>query len=161
MGEVARLQHDFQKAIKYYKTALQIYEDAQDSYNASDEYQGLGQLEKEQGNFESAEAYFKKALNIRLEKQDWHKVAATLVEWGETLEAKQDWINALKIYIQALGIDVQHNREFVREDIRALGRMIKMLEKLQFQAVWRYVTGKECPEDWLSAIRAASEEQEE
>ncbi len=162
MGEVARLQHDFQKAIKYYKTALQIYEDAQDLYNASDEYQGLGQVEKEQGNFESAEAYFKKAFNIRLEKQDWHNVAATLVEWGETLEAKQDWINTLKIYIQTLAIDVEHNRDvvFVREDIQNLGRMLKTLGESQFQAVWRYVTGKECSEQLLLAFRAVSKKQE-
>ena len=44
-----------------YEKALQIYEDEQDLFNASDEYQGLGEIAKLPGYFDNAIAYLKKA----------------------------------------------------------------------------------------------------
>jgi hypothetical protein len=91
-------------------------------------------------------------------------VAKTLTAWGEILEFQQDWTEALKIYVQALVIYTVSEQDLIsREDIRveALGRMLKVLRESRFKAVWREVTGNNCPEKWLSGFQAASEDQEE
>ncbi|MEQ9000575.1 MAG: tetratricopeptide repeat protein [Coleofasciculus sp. B1-GNL1-01] len=167
LGEVKKKQGYLEDARNYYNKALQIYEDKQDWQNASDEYQGLGEVAKAQGEIDEAEAYFKKALEIRAAAKDWFKVAATLVEIGEILEAKREEFEALIVYIRLFIIDSQHNRaefcfrELISSDIWNLGRMIKVLGNSKFEAVWREVTGEECPEELRSAIQAASEESEE
>jgi hypothetical protein len=77
------------------------------------------------------------------------------------LEAQKNWIEAMQIYIQALVIDLEHNKEWIASDIKALGRMLKVLGEKQFEAVWRKVTAQECAGDVRSAIWAASKEIEE
>ncbi len=161
LGEVGRLQKDFEIAEYYYKAALRVYEDAQDSYNASDEYQSLGEIAKAKGNFEEASAYFQKTLAIREAVGDWYKVAATLVEWGEAIEAQGDTVEALKIYIRAFAIDLEHNEDWVALDIKNLERIRKVLGKTQFEAVWCKTTDMDCPEELLSDIQVASEAKED
>lgn len=62
----------------------------------------------------------------------------------------------MKIYIQALAIDIKHNSEFVDWDIADLGRMLKQLGDSPFQVIWREFTGDECPGELFSAIQEAS-----
>jgi tetratricopeptide (TPR) repeat protein len=120
-----------------------------------------------QGHFDNAIAYFKKAFEIRVNVKHWHKAAETLVRWGETLEAQGNQVEALSKYIQVFRIDIKHNheeigfQEWIDSDIKALGRMLKVLGASQFDAVWQEVMGEECPEEVRSAIQAASEENEE
>ena len=161
LGTVAQLQRRFDDAIAFYNKALKIYEDAGDFYNAADEYQGLGNIAKEQGDFDTAVAYFQKAFTARSAANDWRKASATLTLWARTLEAESNWMEAVKIYIQALEIDIEHNSEWVGSDIHNLGRMLKQLGDSQFQVVWREFTGDECPGEWFSAIQKASETEEE
>ncbi len=98
--------------------------------------------------------------------KDWFKVAATMVELGETLELKGEEIEALMLYIQILMIDSKYHRkefgfsEWINSDIGNLGRMLKVLGESKFEAVWREVTGEECPEELRSEIQAAREETE-
>jgi len=161
LGRVAQEQRRFDDAIAFYNKALQIYEDAGDLYSASYEYQGLGNIAKEQGDFDTAVAYFQKAFTATSTANDWRKASSTLTAWGRTLEAQSNWTEAVKIYIQALEIDIEHNSEWVGSDIADLGRMLKQLGDSQFQVIWREFTGDECPGELFSAIQKASETEEE
>ena len=161
LGIVAQEQRRFDDAIAFYNKALQIREDAGDFYNAADEYHQLGNIAKEQGDFDTAVVYFQKAFTARSAANDWHKASSTLTAWGRTLEIQSNWTEAVKIYIQALVIDNEHNSEWVGSDIADLGRMLKQLGDSQFQVIWREFTGDECPGEWFSAIQKASETEEE
>jgi tetratricopeptide (TPR) repeat protein len=161
LGIVAKMQRRLDDAIAFYNKALQIYEDAGDFYKAADEYQGLGNIAKEQGDFDTAVTYFQKAFTARSAANDWRTASSTLTAWGRTLEAQSNWMEAVKIYIQALEIDIEHNSEFVGSDIHNLGRMLKLLGDSQFQVIWREFTGDECPGELFSAIQKASETEEE
>ncbi|MCC3404732.1 MAG: tetratricopeptide repeat protein [Microcoleus sp. PH2017_10_PVI_O_A] len=161
LGRVAEEQRRFDDAIAFYNKALQIYEDAGDSHKAANQYEGLGNIAKEQGDFDTAVAYFQKAFTALSAANDWRQASLTLTAWGQTLEAESNWTEAVKIYIQALVIDIEHNEEFVVSDIHNLGRMLKQLGDSQFKIIWREFTGNECPENWFSAIQEASETEEE
>ncbi|MEZ2227235.1 MAG: tetratricopeptide repeat protein [Microcoleus sp.] len=156
LGVVAQEQRRFDDAIAFYNKALQIYEDAGDFYKADSEYQGLGNIAKEQGDFDTAVAYFQKAFAAKSAANDWRRASSTLTVWGQTLEAESNWMEAVKIYIQALVIDIKHNEEWIGWDIHNLGRMLKQLGDSQFQEIWREFTGDECPGECFSAIQKAS-----
>jgi len=152
LGIVAEEQQRFDEAIAFYNKVLEIYEDAGDSHKAANQYQGLGNIAKEQGDFDTAVAYFQKALTALSAANDWRQASAILTAWGGTLETRSNWTEAVKIYIQALEIDIEHNSEWVGSDIADLGRMLKQLGDSQFQVIWREFTGDECPREWFSAI---------
>jgi tetratricopeptide (TPR) repeat protein len=155
---------DFEEANNFYKKSLKICEDHKKLYLAARLYHQLGRLAHERCNAEEAINYYQKAFQIFKEQKDWYNVAKTLTAWGEILEFQQDWTEALKIYVQALVIYTVSEQDLIsREDIRveALGRMLKVLRESRFKAVWREVTGNNCPEKWLSGFQAASEDQEE
>ncbi len=161
LGSVAEEQRQFEEAIAYYQKALKIYEEAEDFYKASHSCYKLGKIANKQGNFDSAIAYFQKAFSGIIAANEWRGASSTLARWGETLEAQKNWNDAIKIYIQALEINLKHNQEWIGWNLRKLGWMLKAVGESQFQAVSREVTGEECPKEWLSLIRAASEAQEE
>ncbi len=161
LGRVAQEQRRFDDAINFYNKTIEIYEDAGDLYMASYLCHYLGEIAKEQGDFDTAAAYFQKAFPARSAAQDWPQASSTLTAWGQTLEIQSNWTEAVKIYIQALVIDMEHNSEWVGSDIADLGRMLKQLGDSQFQVIWREFTGDECPGEWFSAIQKASETEEE
>ncbi|MEG3863507.1 tetratricopeptide repeat protein [Microcoleus sp. herbarium12] len=161
LGVLAQEQRRFDDAIDFYNKALQICEDVGDVYNAARQYHQLGIVAQEQGDFDTAVAYFQKAFPARSAAQDWPQASSTLTAWGETLEAHSNSTEAVKIYIRALAIDIEHNSEFVRSDTNNLGRMLKQLGDSQFQEIWRELTGEECPGEVFSIIQKASETEEE
>ncbi|UNU24663.1 tetratricopeptide repeat protein [Microcoleus vaginatus] len=161
LGIVAQEQRRFDDAIAFYNKSLQIHEDAGDFYSAANQYQGLGNITKEQGDFDTAIAYFQKAFTATSAANDWRKASSALTVWSRTLETQSNWTEAVKIYIQALAIDIEHNSEWVDSDIADLGRMLKQLGDSQFQVIWREFTGDECPGERFSAIQKASETEEE
>jgi tetratricopeptide (TPR) repeat protein len=161
LGALAHKQQRFDDAIAFYNKALKIREDAGDFRSAANQYQGLGNIAKEQGDFDTAVAYFQKAFTATSAVNDWRKASSTLTAWGRTLEIQSNWTEAVKIYIQALAIDIKHNSEFVRSDTNNLGRMLKQLGDSQFQEIWRELTGEECPGEVFSIIQKASETEEE
>ena len=156
LGIVAEEQQRFDEARAFYNKVLEIYEDAGDSHKAANQYEGLGNIAKEQGDFDTAVAYFQKAFTALSAANDWRQASKILAVWGRTLETKSNWTEAVKIYIQALAIDNDHNSEFVGWDIHNLGRMLKQLRYSQFQVIWREFTGDECPGELFSAIQKAS-----
>ncbi|MCW6049211.1 tetratricopeptide repeat protein [Lyngbya sp. CCAP 1446/10] len=156
LGIVAQKQRQFDDAISYYRKALQIYQDAGDFYRAADDYYQLGTVAQEQGEFETAVAYFQKAFEGFSATNDGRKTSSTITAWGRTLEAQLNWNEAAKIYIHALAIDIEHNKEWIGSDIADLGRMLKQLGESQFKIIWREFTGDECSEEWFSDIQEAS-----
>ena len=163
LGHVVEALGNYGMAKQHFQFALQIYENENDPYNASDEYHGLGKVARVYGNFDDSIAYLSKALEIRRNAREWYKVAATLVEVGRTFEIKGSPVEALKAFIQALMIDISnnHGEELVNENFQNLGRMLKPIGESRFRMLWREVVGEECPEEIYSAIQAASENQEE
>jgi tetratricopeptide (TPR) repeat protein len=156
LGVLAQEQRRFDDAIAFYNKAIQLFEDAGDFYMASYPCNYLGEIAKEQGDFDTAIAYFQKAFEARSAAQDWRPASSTLAAWGGTLETQLNWTEAVKIYIQALAIDREHNSEWVDSDIADLGRMLKQLGDSQFQVIWRDFTGDECPGELFCAIQKAS-----
>ena len=161
LGIVAQEQRRFEDAIAFYNKSLEIYEDKGDFYRASYPCHCLGQIAQEQEDFDTAAAYYQKAFEATSAAQDWHRASLTLTAWGRSLESQSNWTEAVKNYIQALSIDIEHNSELVYSDIKNLGRMLKQLGDSQFQVIWREFTGGECPGELFSVIQEASETEEE
>jgi tetratricopeptide (TPR) repeat protein len=161
LSALAVQQQDFERAYNYSIEALKIFENNHDLYNASETYQVLGEIAKEQGDLDSAIAYFQKASHIHAQFNKWIDASKCLHRLGNVLETQKNWFEALQVYIGAFSVDFKHNEQWLGLSIRNLGRILKALGERQFETLWRELTGKECPEDWLSAIRAASEEQED
>jgi tetratricopeptide (TPR) repeat protein len=157
LGVVAEHQRQFEEASFYFLKALQIREDSGNNYLAADEYYSLGRLAQELGQCQEAIAYYEKALDIFQESKDWYKFSTLLGSYGNLLEAQEFWTEALQIYIQSLGIDLQHNRETVGCDLRDFGRMFKVMGRSQFETVWQEMTGEELTEEWRSAIQENEE----
>jgi tetratricopeptide (TPR) repeat protein len=153
---VAQEQRQFDDAIAFYNKSLQIYEDAGDFYMAADPCHQLGEIAKEQGHFETAVTYFQTAWEARSAANDWLRASSTLTAWGQTLESRSNWTEATKIYIRALVIEVEHNKQWIDWYLQNLGRMLEQLGDSQFKIIWREFTGDECPENWFSAIQEAS-----
>lgn len=106
----------------------------------------------------SFQEYYKKAFNFFYKTQDWYSTVKTITAWGKTLEAQQNWIEALKTYIQACIIHPKDNRDWLSiEDLRmqGLARMLKQLGESEFDAIWRGVTGEKCDGDVRAAIWSA------
>jgi hypothetical protein len=91
----------------------------------------------------------------------WLNASRCLHFWGNILEFQKKWVEALQIYILAFAFDFKHNKEWLGLAIKNLGRVHKALGESPFKARWRDLTGKDCPEEWLKAIRIAREYQEE
>ncbi len=158
---MALRQQQIEAVINYAQKALKIRENTQDWYKAADDYYLLGMGAQAQQRFENAIAYYQKAFEIFQHFKDEFKVSISLRNWSDVLATQGNWAEALQIGIKLLAIDLEHNQEWVSSDVKGMGRMLKVLGERQFQAVWREVTGEECPKDLRSAIQAASEENEE
>ncbi len=161
LGMVAEEQRQLSEASAYYQKALKIFEDAGDWYQAASDYHQMGMVAEEQRQFDEAIAYYQKAFTVLQQFQDWYKASLSLNKWGNVLEAQENWTEAVKIYIQALVIDIEHNQDWIGSDIGDLGRMLKVLGESQFEAIWREVTGVECPGEVREAIWSAAERGEE
>ena len=158
LGMVAQEQRQFTEAIAYYQKALQIYEDTGDFYYAAGDYHNLGVVAQEQREFSEAIAYYQKAFAAFHAANDWYKASLTLSEWGKTLEAQANWNEAMKIHVNALLINVEHNKQWVRGNVMAFGRILKVLGEDEFSRIWQQVAGFNCPEELFSTIRTASEQ---
>ncbi|NJM63113.1 MAG: tetratricopeptide repeat protein [Oscillatoriales cyanobacterium RU_3_3] len=156
LGLLAQKQGQFDEAIAFYHKALQLVEAVGDAYKAAYEYQQLGEIAKEQGDFETAVTYFQKAFEAFSVAKDWRKASSTLTAWGKNLEAESNWTEGTKIYLRALAINIEHNKEWIEWDIANLGRTLKHLGDNQFKIIWREFTGNDCPEHWFSDIQKAS-----
>ncbi|MEH2161865.1 MAG: tetratricopeptide repeat protein [Nostoc sp.] len=158
LGNVAEEQRQFDVAVDYYNKALKIHEDAGDLYSAAREYNRLGTVAEEQRQFDVAINYYQKTWEIYEEFRDWYWASATLGEWGRVLEAQENYAQALPIYIRALGIDLEHNQDWIGSDINDLARMLQQLGESQFQVIWREATGEECAGEVREAIWAVRDE---
>jgi tetratricopeptide (TPR) repeat protein len=151
LGNLAYRQRQFEPARQYYLKALKIFEDAGDLYNAATVYHQLGMVAEEQRQFEEAIGYYQKAFGIYEQYQDWYWASITLAKWGNVLEAQSNFSEALPIYIRGFVIDNEHHRKFIRFEIDALARMLRVLGENQFDTIWREVTGGE----WAGEVREA------
>ncbi|NES03617.1 MAG: tetratricopeptide repeat protein [Okeania sp. SIO2F4] len=158
LGIVAQKQRYFTKAIAYFQGAMQIYEDSGDFYKAAGEYHQLGRVAHEQRQFDEATAYFQKAFAVFHAAKDWYRVSITLNQLGKTLEAQANWTETMKIRIQALEIDLEHNKQLVRRNIIAFGRILKVLGEDEFSKIWKQVAGNNSPEEFFSALCAEGEQ---
>ena len=157
LGMVAGEQQQLDQAIAYFQKAIQIRENAGDYYNAAISYHNLGMVAQEQRQFNQAIAYFQKAFATFSATQDWYKASLTLIRWGKTLASQANWTEAVKIYILALVINLQHNKQQVSYCIAALGRMLNVLGEDEFSTIWQEETGWEFAGEVREAILAASE----
>lgn len=115
----------------------------------------MGTIAQVKYEFLKAINYYKKALNYWILFKDWHNASICFFNLGRALESQNSWIEAVKIYIQALAIDIEHSKEWIGWRIKDLARMLKQLGKSEFEAIWREVTGGECDGDVKAAIWSA------
>ncbi len=76
------------------------------------------------------------------------------------LETQENWTQALENYIQALGIDLENNEDFIPYDIQDLGRILKQVGTEQFESTWQQVIGEPCEGEIREAIWAARDAEE-
>jgi len=139
LGIVAQQQRQFEEATALYRKALQIYENAQDFYQAAAEYHQLGIVAQQQRQFEEAKAFYRKALQIYENAQDCYSAAPEYHQLGivaqqqrqfekakvfyrkalQIKEEAQDWHNAASDYHQ-LGMVAEQQRQF--EEAKAFYR---------------------------------------
>ncbi|MEH2141328.1 tetratricopeptide repeat protein [Nostoc sp.] len=155
LGIVAQEQRQFDVAVDYYNKALKIFEDAKDLYSAARSYHQLGMVAEKQRQFAMAINYYQKTWEVYEQFRDWYWASATLGKWGRVLEAQENYAEALQIYIRVLGIDLEHNQDWIGYRIDDLGRMLQQLGESQFQVIWREATGEECAGEVREAIWAA------
>ncbi|WP_334728868.1 tetratricopeptide repeat protein [Nostoc sp.] len=152
LGIVAQEQRQFDVAVDYYNKALKIFEDAGDLYNAANDYHQLGRVAEEQRLFDVAVDYYQKTYKVFEQFRDWRKASPTLGKWGRVLEAQENYAEALQIYIHALVIELEHNKDLIGFYINALARMLQQLGESQFQTIWREAKGEECAGEVREAI---------
>jgi tetratricopeptide (TPR) repeat protein len=163
LGWVAHEQGRLDEAIAYYQEALKIYEEAEDNNKAAREYLNLGGVAYEQGQFDEALVSYQKALTNFQESKDWYFVSLTLLNFGNVLKVQKNWVKALQVYIHGyyLVTKLKHNEEWLDKYMFNLGQMFKQLGESQFDAIWREMTGEDCPAWVRLAVQAASAENEE
>ncbi|MCL1467967.1 tetratricopeptide repeat protein [Argonema galeatum] len=156
LGMVAEEKQDFTSAIRYYNQSLQICENFGDFNSAATDYHQLGIVAHKKGDFYTAITNYKKAFEIFQELEDWYKACFPLRGLAKLLEENKILIDAMKIYIKALSIDIEYdNKELIDLDILNLARMLKLLGESEFLAIWREVTDGECDGDVRAAIWSA------
>jgi tetratricopeptide (TPR) repeat protein len=162
LGMVSRMQEKLDEATNYLHKALKIQEDAKDFYKAARTYLELGSVSFFQQNFDDAIAYYQKALEVyeRLGSLEafevYHNlgvVSQTLRKRGNALEDQENFVDALKVYIQAFFIDSQYQPNSIRLDIENLGWMFYELGETQFDSIWQEIIGEECPAELRTEIR--------
>jgi tetratricopeptide (TPR) repeat protein len=162
LGIVAYEQHCLEEAKAFYQKALETFEDVGDAYNATSIYQHLGMVAYEQQRFEEAIVFSHKAVHICEDAGDDYNAAKVYHQLGLVAHEQRRFEDAISYFLKALIIFVDKEDFYgVGYPIRGLGKTFKVLGESQFEAIWREVMGGECPEDWYSAIQAASEENEE
>lgn len=161
LGIVAEEQKQFEQAQQYHFKALKIREDTGNFYSAAHSYHQLGMISEEQQQFEQAISYYQKAFGIYEKFQDWYWASSTLDKWGRLLEAQSKFSEALPIYIYALVIDINHNKDWISSDIDDLARMLRVLGENEFDAIWHEVMGEECLGELREAIWAARDRLDE
>ncbi|NJM74949.1 MAG: tetratricopeptide repeat protein [Acaryochloridaceae cyanobacterium RU_4_10] len=155
LGIVAQRQRRLDDAIALFQKACQIFMEANDSYRASYPWMGLAEIATERGELEQASNYYRQAFDARSTAEDWPRASSVLNQWAQVLETQNQWAEAMHLYMQALSIDVEHNRHCFQLDIWDLGRMWGILGASEFETIWLKVAGQACPEKLYAKIRAS------
>ncbi|MDJ0705470.1 MAG: tetratricopeptide repeat protein [Leptolyngbyaceae cyanobacterium MO_188.B28] len=132
------------------REAIWAMRDAEEAYQS-------GMAAQEQQQYAEVVTHYQTAFDLFEQFGLWQRASATLIAWGKALEAQENWQEALKIYIQALAIDLEENEDWLGADLQDLGRMLKVLGESQFKSLWRESTENECPEELYKAIQSASQ----
>ncbi|WP_049559031.1 tetratricopeptide repeat protein [Limnoraphis robusta] len=92
---------------KLYEQALQIFEDLPgNDYSIAATLYELGRLAFEQKKYKEAESYSRKAFEIATNIHNWQLTRYSLKDWGRAVEYQNNLIEALKLYIRALVINI-------------------------------------------------------
>ncbi|WP_414553035.1 tetratricopeptide repeat protein [Anabaena sp. CCY 0017] len=146
LGGIALRLENYKKAERFYRNALKFFEDTGNDYRVAHVYHNLGTLSwmKQEPDNEAAINYYQKAFTIFNKFQHWSEASLTLGNWGRALEAQENYLDAMKIYIRFWGINFEHQLEWINGSCKALARMLKQLGEDQFEIMWKEVTGEDC-----------------
>jgi tetratricopeptide (TPR) repeat protein len=156
LGSIAQEQRRFEEALPFYHTALQIYEDVGDFYNAARVYHQLGMVAQEQQRFDEAIAFYHKALQIYEDAGDVYSAASNYHHLGMVAQEQRRFHDAIAFYHKALQIreDVGDFYSAAR-DYHHLGRVAQ--EQRQFDdAIAFYNKALQIYEDAGDVYSAAS-----
>lgn len=158
LGIVVYEQGDFEKAISYFKKSLEVFKDLDDLYSMSLPIKSLGDVAKTQGDFTAATNFYHTAFEMCANTNAWREASTISIAWAKLMESQSHFFEALKIYIQALNIDLAHNYEDnIGSDFMDLGRMLKQLGSEKFKAFWQKITNDECPDEFYAAIQVVNQ----
>ncbi|MCU0547180.1 MAG: tetratricopeptide repeat protein [Oscillatoriaceae cyanobacterium Prado104] len=104
LGIVAENQRQFDDAINFYNTTLQIFEAAGDFYRAAGNYHQLGIVAQEQRRFDDAIAFYNKALQIREDAKDFYNAAKDYHQLGIVAQLQRRFDDAIFFHQKALQI---------------------------------------------------------
>jgi tetratricopeptide (TPR) repeat protein len=154
LGSLSDEQGDLNLAITHYEKALETFE-TKDLYRSARTYNNLGKVAYQKQDFDAARNYWVEAITLFKRVGDLHLAAASYHNLSALALQQQDFDTANTYCKQALKIFED------KQDLLNASDVYQMLGESPFKARWRDLTGKDCPEEWLTAIRIAREYQEE
>jgi tetratricopeptide (TPR) repeat protein len=104
LGYIAESQGRFDEAIVFCQKALQIFEDAGDSYNTATVYHQLGVVAHQQRRFDEAIVFCQKALQIFEDMGDSYMAANEYHQLGVVAQEQRCFDEAMAFYRKALQI---------------------------------------------------------
>ena len=120
LGEVARLQGDYDSARKYYQQSLDLAQVLGDRKGIASILGNLGNVAESQGDYDSARKYYQQSLDLAQALGDRQVIATNLGNLGEVARLQGDYDAARKYYQQSLDLAQDLGDRYV------IGRVLTM-----------------------------------
>jgi len=132
LGEIARVQRQWQKAEGFFQKAQGIFIELDDEYEQADIYHQLGRIAYDQHQWQKAEQFLQKARKIYMKFGDKYSQARTDHLLSMVAQAQRQWQQAEKSYQDALKIKKEFNDKYEQgSTYHQLGRVAQ--EQHQWQ----------------------------
>jgi tetratricopeptide (TPR) repeat protein len=139
-------QSDYSKALNYYTTALNLYQDIGDKSSQSTVLGDMGIVCETQGNFPQALDYEFKSLKLCEDLKDKEGIAISNSNIGEIYLKQKEYPDAEKYILQALYLaDTIHLLEAIKESNLELSELFAKTNQWQkaFDAYKKYTAAKD------------------
>ncbi|MEP6774169.1 MAG: tetratricopeptide repeat protein [Chloroflexota bacterium] len=126
-GSLARNQGDYEQALTFYETALQVYEQLGDKRGLAGAYAGLGLIANDHRDVARVSEFYEKSLVLYRELGDQTNVAKLLNNWGHTLLGHGDYVRARYLFEEGLAVSLQlGNKRFITSLLLNQGEVARL-----------------------------------
>ncbi|MBH8563823.1 tetratricopeptide repeat protein [Nostoc sp. CENA67] len=152
LGDIAAQEGNQISSISYYKQALQIAEDMEGAdYLTAVILYNLGSLSWKNKNYEESANYCKKSFHIAEKLENWDLASQALTSWGHALVEEGHLTEALKLYFQALMIDIDADDEKLDAQLNVISQVSMKFGEDQFmKTFWQLLSEDDSGEVYLA-----------